>query len=182
MTERTLKFAAKVIFFRGGVSIGEELLMGRKKNEIIEDAEQDIDMSSVPKPIDVLSPRERKVWRQVTYALARRGLIHETDMIMLHMVCQAFVGLMDSTLELEDYKDGNNGSIMVTLPNGYQKPHELVAVVTEQRKELARYLKECGMTITSFIELMKMRRDTEATERNMANPLDDFMQNRPGMQ
>ena len=178
MTERTLKFAAKVIFFRRGVSILKECCMGRKKNVIDEDS----DLSSVPEPVDSLTPREKKVWKSITYALAKQGLIHETDAIMLHLICQSFTSLMDSTLELERYKDGNNGSVMVTLPNSYQKPHELVAVVTEQRKELARYLKECGMTTTSFIELMKMQKDTAAAERNASSPLDDFMRSRPGVQ
>lgn len=153
--------------------------MVTKKNKI-EDAE--IDMSSVPEPVGELLPREKKVWRQMTYALAKNGLIHETDAVMIYLICKTFSSLMDNTLELEDYKDGNNGSIMVKLPNGYQKPHELVAVVSEQRKELARYLRECGMTVSSFIELMKTRRDTEIAVRNASDPLDEFLRSRQGVQ
>ncbi len=183
MTERSLKFTAKVIFFRGGVSISRKGTdMPRKKKVPDGDLGAGIDVSSVPEPVEGLTPREKKVWRQITFALAKQGLIHETDAIMLHLVCQTFVGLMDATLELEDYKDGNNGSVMVVLPNSYSKPHELVAVVSELRRELARYLKECGMTTASFIELMKMQKDAAVAERNAANPLDEFVRNRPGIQ
>ena len=162
---------------KGGVELGD-MYMVTKKNKI----EEDIDMSSVPDPVGDLLPREKKVWRQMTYALAKNGLIHETDAVMIYLICKTFSSLMDNTLELEDYKDGNNGSIMVKLPNGYQKPHELVAVVSEQRKELARYLRECGMTVSSFIELMKTRRDTEIAVRNAPDPLDEFLRSRQGVQ
>lgn len=113
--------------------------------------------SEIPTPPAKLSAREKKVWGHVTTALHEVGLIHRTDALALTVIVRTFVRWLDAEEQLNAFIDGNDGSYIVTTPNGYQQPHQLFHLAGRLRGDLLKWLPEAALTIPSFAKAVESR-------------------------
>jgi len=110
--------------------------------------------SEIPKAPMTFSAEEKKTWKYVTEALFEYGLIHRTDGLTIAVICKTFSAWAKAEQELAKVVDKNNGSYMVTTPNGYVQPHQIFYLAGKLKKELLDWLPEAALTIPSFQKIV----------------------------
>ncbi len=113
--------------------------------------------AEIPAPPGKLGKREKVVWKHVTEALLEYGLIHRTDAILLMVICRTFVRWLEAEEQLDKIIVENNGTYIVSTPNGYEQPHQLFYLSRNLKKELLQWLPEAALTIPSFSKAIENR-------------------------
>jgi phage terminase small subunit len=118
-------------------------------NTGLEDFEDDLPVE-IPKPLSLLTPEAKKVWRYVGESLLDAGLIHRTDALMLMVIVRTYCKWIDLEAKLEAYAETNDGEYTWTTDKGYVMVHPLFHAAQQEKKALLQWLPEAALTITSY--------------------------------
>lgn len=111
--------------------------------------------SQIPKPLKKLTDAEQKIWKALTKALHDEGLIHLTDVLLIHTIVTTFVRWSAAEDFVQELIDKHGGFIIKT-PNGYPVPHPMYYEARNLKKDLLKWLPEACLTIPAFIKAKAM--------------------------
>ena len=136
------------------------------------------DESEIPKPQKPLTAVEKPVWNYVCKALKEQGLIHRTDVMLLHVIVTTFVRWVDAEQFVERLL-AETGTYVVTTRNGYEQPHQMFFVARNLKRDLLQWLPEACLTIPSFQKVKKMQQADNAQGDMFGNELGAFVASKP---
>jgi len=119
--------------------------------------------SKIPKPIKKLTNEEAKIWRALTKALHDEGLIHTTDVLLIHTIVTTFVRWSYAEDQVQKLIDDHGGFIIKT-PNGYPVAHPMYYESRNLKKDLLKWLPEACLTIPSFIKAKAMLKQPQQAD------------------
>ena len=109
-------------------------------------------IESPPPPPGVhFTSQHRKVWDYVCLMLREEGVPHKVGGIALAIAVVDFVRWVKVELQLRDVETTNNGSFMVTTPNGHVQPHQLYFTAKGLKEGLLKWLPEACLTVPSML-------------------------------
>ncbi|PRH49758.1 hypothetical protein [Burkholderia multivorans] len=136
-------------------------------------------IESPPPPPGVhFESAHRKVWDYLCYALRAEGVPHRTAGVALSIVCVDFVRWVKVELQLRDFEKINNGSFMVTTPNGHSQPHQLYYAAKSLKEGLLKCLPEACLTTPSML-IAKSKMEDPNPQDDLFDQLLDHARSRP---
>jgi len=109
-------------------------------------------IESPPPPPGVhFTSQHRKVWDYLCLMLREENVPHKVGGVVLAIAAVDFVRWVKAELQLRDYETMNNGSFMVTTPNGHVQPHQLYFVAKGLKEGLLKCLPDACLTVPSML-------------------------------
>jgi len=119
-------------------------------------------IESPPPPPGVhFTSQHRKVWDYLCLMLREEGVPHKVG-----------------ELQLRDYETMNNGSFMVTTPNGHVQPHQLYFVAKGLKEGLLKCLPDACLTVPSML-IAKSKIEPEDPQDDLFDQMLDHAHSHP---
>ncbi|WP_243772094.1 P27 family phage terminase small subunit [Burkholderia anthina] len=113
-------------------------------------------------------------------ALRDEGVPHKTAGIVLSIVCVDFVRWVKAELQLRDFEKINNGSFMVTTPNGHVQPHQLYYAAKALKDGLLKCLPEACLTLPSML-IAKSKMEPDDPQDDLFDQILEHAQSHPSV-
>ncbi|WP_063915332.1 hypothetical protein [Burkholderia stagnalis] len=136
--------------------------------------------SPSPPPGVHFESSHRKVWDYLCMALRDEGVPHKTAGIVLAIVCIDFVRWVKAELQLRDFEKLNNGSFMVTTPNGHVQPHQLYYAAKALKDGLLKCLPEACLTLPSML-IAKSKMEPDDPQDDLFDQILEHAQSHPSV-
>jgi phage terminase small subunit len=134
--------------------------------------------SEIPRPQKVLTDAQKSVWNYIAKALKQHGLIHKTDVMVLHVIVSTFCRWIDAEKRVDDLI-AEKGTYIVTTTNGYEQPHQMFYVAQKLKRELLQWLPEACLTIPSFSKVKQAKGGDIGQGDLFADNLGQFVASKP---
>jgi hypothetical protein len=134
--------------------------------------------SPAPPPGVHFTSQHRKVWDYLCAALRDEGVPHKVAGMVLALAVTDFVRWVKVELQLRDYESVNNGSFMVTTPNGHAQPHQLYYTAKSLKEALLKCLPDACLTVPAML-IAKSKMDDPNPQDDLFDALLDHAQSHP---